>query len=43
VWLAVIIGILVQAALLAWMYRSGGWKKVMVVGCENGTRERGIP
>ncbi len=28
VWLAVIIGILVQAGLLAWMYREGSWKKV---------------
>jgi len=28
VWLEVIIGILVQAALVVGMYRSGGWKKV---------------
>lgn len=30
VWLAVIIGILMQAELLAWMYRSGVWKKVVL-------------
>jgi putative MATE family efflux protein len=30
VWLSVIIGIIVQAALLAWMYRSGEWKNVML-------------
>ena len=30
VWCAVIIWMLVQAALLAWMYQSGGWKKVVL-------------
>lgn len=30
VWLAAIIGIVVQAGLLAWMYRAGGWKKVVL-------------